>query len=102
MVPCESNKIKEFLLKDDAYDRIYDKIQPFCPGRKEFYLYRDVLKFSMFSEHIENMAYFIDEQRNAKPIRNHSELRAHWQNNEDRVCIYTLDEAVDAVKKLIG
>ena len=102
MVPCESNKIKEFLLKDDAYDRIYDKIQPFCTGRKEFYLYRDILKFSMFSEHIENMAYFIDERRNAKPIRNHSELRAHWQNIEDRVRIYTLDEAVDAVKKLIG
>lgn len=101
MVPCESRKIKEFLLKSDAYDRIYNVIQPFCPAKKEFYLYVDKLKFSMFSENIDEMSYFIDEQRYAEPIRNHSELRVHWQNNEDRVRIYTLDEAVDAVKKLL-
>lgn len=64
-------------------------------------VYKDILKFSMFSSDNENMAYFVDEQRNVKPIRDHIELRAHWQNNEDRVRIYTLDEAVDAVKKLI-
>ncbi|MDP3066779.1 MAG: HD domain-containing protein [Methanobacteriaceae archaeon] len=102
IVPCNPKKINEFLRKEGGYERIYDAIKPFCRGKKEFYLHVDELKFSMFLENSDHMSFFIDENRDATHIRDHESLRTQWTPQEDIVRIYTLQEAVDAVKKLIG
>lgn len=102
VVPCDPKKISEFLIKEDGRERIYSAIKPFCPGKIESYLYVDELKFSMLSENTNRMSFFIDDNRDATHIRDHESLRTHWMPQEDIVRIYTLREAVDAVKKLIG
>lgn len=90
------------MLKEDGYEQIYNVIQPYCPGKKEFYLYVDTLKFAMLLEKADEISYFIDDEHNASPIRNHDLLRIYWTPQEDIVRIYTLHEAADSVKKLIG
>ena len=102
VVPCESRKINDFFLNEDSYERIYNQIKKYCPGKKEFYIYVDRLRFSMFLEGNTEMTFFIDEHRDAHPIRDHDSLRDHWRAQEDIVRIYTLREAVDDVRKLIG
>ncbi|MBI4822790.1 MAG: hypothetical protein HY805_00955 [Nitrospirae bacterium] len=102
IVPCKSKKVNDFLRKKDALEEIYKKVQPFCRGLKDYYFYIDTLKFSMFSDKSEEFAYFIDDQQNATSVREHESLRVHWHTHEDLVRVYTVHEAVDAVKELIG
>ena len=102
IVPSSSVRVNEFLRKENGYAKIYNAIQPFCEGKKEFYLVVDTIKFSMFSEKEKEMSYFIDENRQATPMREHVMLRNHWQKPEEYVRLFTIQEAVEAVKKLIG
>jgi HD superfamily phosphohydrolase len=102
MVPCDSRKIHDFFLKEDSYERIYNAIKKYCPGKKEFYVCIDRQRFSMLFDNSEELSYFIDEGRHASPIRDHDSLRDHCRAQEDIVRIYTLREAVDDVRKLIG
>ena len=102
LVPCDSNKVSKFLRKKDGYERIYDVIEPFCVGKREFYLVEDTLSFNMLCSKPAEIAYFIDDARHAKPIREHPSLRHHWKETEETVRHFTVAEAVDAVKALIG
>jgi hypothetical protein len=58
----------------------------------------------MFSDQPSALAYFVDVEngRLATPVREHPDLRYYWRESEDRVRLFTLGDAVDAVKELIG
>lgn len=100
-VPCRSEKIQEFLQKPGAHDQIYRAIQPFCRGKPSSYLVIDTGRFSMFQEEKRQMSYFVSNNRQAEPVRDHRELRVYWQEPNDFVRLFTLREAVDAVRRLI-
>ena len=103
LVPCSSEKVSDFLTKGDGHQRIYDAIQPFCRGEKEYYLVVDEPELSILCEDAAEMGYLIDEDKSASPIRDHDELLMYRQRNHIKmVRIFTVQEAVDAVAKLIG
>ena len=56
----------------------------------------------MFAEDEEKVGYVIDENRRATPMRQHEMLRSYWKKPEEYVRIYTIAEAVEPVRKLIG
>ncbi|MGR3173746.1 MAG: HD domain-containing protein [Candidatus Scalindua sp.] len=103
MVPCSPEKINEFLRKPDGHLQMYNAIQPYCPGKEEFYMFIDTVKFKMFSENDCEMGYFIGDLHKATPIREHEELKPYWLRNEvEFTRLFTINEAVDSLKKLIG
>jgi hypothetical protein len=101
LVPCPTDRINDFVRKERSYSKIYDAIQPFCPGKAEFYLVAESTTFSMFSESDKNIGYFIDEKHRATPMHNHLSFRNYWQKPEDTMRLFTIREAVEAVQKLI-
>lgn len=102
LVPCSSSKVNNFLRKKDGYKQIYEVIEPFCVGKREYYLIEDTMSFKMLSEDPSELAYFVDDTGKATPIREHHNLRQHWAQSEETVRLFTVAEAVDAVKRLIG
>lgn len=103
IVPCDHKKVNNFIRKNGGYEKIHNAIKPYCRGKIDSYLHVDELKFSMFLEDNNHMSFFIDENRDATPIRDHESLRIQLiPPQEDIVRLYTLREAVDAVRKLIG
>jgi hypothetical protein len=102
LVPCASKDVNDFLRKKDGYKKIHEAIEPFCVGKREYYLIEDTMSFDMFSDDVHELAYFVDDARKAKPVREHPYFRQHWKDTEQTVRLFTIGEAVDAVKKLIG
>jgi HD superfamily phosphohydrolase len=102
MVPCSPQRLSEFLREEMNYAKLYDVIQPYCTGKAEFYVVVDTTRFSMFSDDEEHMVYFINEDQLATPALAHESIRHHWQRTEDEVRLFTVLEAVEAVKSLIG
>jgi HD superfamily phosphohydrolase len=100
LVPVDSRRAGEYLRKPDAYPRLHAAIQPFCRGRAEYYLVVDETKMSTLSNAPEEMAYVVDENRRASPIRDLDIFREHWKPHEG-LRMYTLAEAVGAVTRLI-
>ena len=101
IVPCDSQRVSEFLRGKDAYEQIFNTIQPFCPGKSESYLVVDTAKFSMLRDQAGQRAYFVDEERTAQLVRDHPQFRHHWGDPDELVRLFTLREAVDAVRRLI-
>ena len=102
LVPVSPERANEFLRRADAYDKIHDVIQPYCPGKREYYLIVDSLKFATLSEKTGQWCYFVDEHRQATPIREHEQFREYWRQPREAVRLFTLREAVDAVGKLMS
>lgn len=102
MVPCSHEKVNEFLRRHDSRERIYDAIQPYCPGKREYYLIEDTMKFSMLSAHEKAWGYFVDDSRKAIPIREEEPFRHFLGRTDETVRLFTLREAVEAVASLIG
>jgi hypothetical protein len=92
--------VSEFLRRQDAYSRLHSAIQPFCAGKPEFYLVIDEGKFDVFSADAKEISYLIDERRRASPIRDHELLR-HRSDTRDFVRLFTVAEAVEAVRVLV-
>jgi hypothetical protein len=101
LVPCPSENVRDFLQKQEGHEQVYRAIQPFCPGKPAFYLVVDTGSFSVFAEDKKQMSYFVDDSRRAEPIRDHKALRTYWQQPDDFVRLFTVREAVDAVRKTI-
>jgi len=101
MVPCSSDRIRQFLERNGSYDRLYDAIQPFCPGKREFYLIADFVKTNFLSDEKRAQSYFIDDGRKAVPLRENEWMRAYLQRPEQLARLFTLREAVDAVEAVI-
>ncbi|MGB9455654.1 MAG: HD domain-containing protein [Bryobacteraceae bacterium] len=102
IVPCPNEKVREFLLKPDGHDRLHSAIQPFCSGKAAYYLYIDSTNFAMLAERPGNMAYLVDENRLATPIRDNEALRGYRAKPEESLRLFTLSEAVGAVVSAIG
>jgi len=101
IVPIETEKLNRFLKRQDAYPRLHKAIQPFCQGDPKYYVHVDECEFLMFCDKEEEIGYFIDEDRTPSPIRESEELRMHSGNKKELMRIFTLSEAVDAVRHAI-
>jgi HD superfamily phosphohydrolase len=100
-IPCDSRKLNDMLRRDDGYLKIYEAIEPFCLGKRESYLVVDTISFSMLSESEGNFSYFINGKRDAAPIKDHAVCHHYWNAKDECVRLFTLEEAVEAVKKVI-
>ena len=102
LVPCSNEKVRDVLLKQDGRDRLHNAIQPFCPGKAEYYLCVDSTNFAMLAESPCKSAFLIDDHRLATPIRDCEALQGYRVKPEESVRLFTLSEAVTAVVKAIG
>jgi HD superfamily phosphohydrolase len=101
LVPCSTNRVREFLMTPDAFERIYHAIRPYCPGDPRDYLHVDRYTFTMLSEKTGESSFFVDEDLRATPIRNHESLRPYWTEKEDHIRLFTVREAREDVAALI-
>ena len=101
MVPCESQAVDEFIGQPEGFKKIYRAIKPFCPGDPRYYLVVDRLHFSMFAKGRAEMSFFVDENRLATPIKEHPLLQ-QFDKNSNSTRLFTISEAVESVRRLIG
>lgn len=104
LVPCAQDRLYEFLQKQDAHQRLHDAVSPFCVGKREYYVHIDNASFRMFCENQNEDAYFVDcdsTAREATPIRDHPQLRAHWQETQRTVRLFAPREAVSGLLRMI-
>lgn len=101
LVPCSSQRIREFLMTPDAFQLIYDTIRPYCLGDPRDYLYVDKYAFTMLSANPDECSFFIDDDLKATRIREHESLRLYWTEKEDYIRLFTISEARGAVASLI-
>jgi HD superfamily phosphohydrolase len=100
VVPVHPARTRDFLLRPDAFDRIFDSIRPYCAGDPKDYLIVDKYTFAMLSPR--NPSYFVDDAMRASPIREHESLRLHWSEPEEFIRLFTVREAREAVVALMG
>jgi uncharacterized protein len=104
IVPCPEERLQEFLLREDAHQKLHEAVSLFSTGKSEFFIYVDNATFEMFSRNPQQWAYFVDighEQRLAIPIREHPQLKPHWQESQRRVRLFAPREAVDSILKTL-
>lgn len=97
LVPCDHSRLNSFMLRDDAYDRLYHAVRPYCKGEVSYYVCVDEAQFNMLCDNNVEWTYFIDtrsEERTAIPIREHELMRPHWAP-EKIVRLFVPREAVD-------
>lgn len=103
-VPCQQERLDAFVIRDDAYRRLRDEVQPYCEGDAAYYVYIDNPGFKMLSDDEQQQAYFVDIEssgRVATPIRDHESIRRHWHIAERFPRLFVPREAVDPVCSLI-
>lgn len=104
IVPCDSERINEFFMKHDAHEKLHEAVKPFCPAAPQYYVVKDTVKHTVFSERDVERAYFVDRDNKyiATPVNQHPQLQrlAQIQHTEHR--LFTLSEAVETVQRLIG
>ncbi len=49
-VPCNSDRIDEFLIEDEGRSKLYNVIQPYCTGKAECYLLVDTIEFDILNK----------------------------------------------------
>lgn len=104
LVPCSQGRLTEFLSRQENYAKLYNAVAPFVPGGSDYYVHIDHANFRMFCERPEECAYFVDgdsESRDAEQIRNHPQLRAHWEEPQRTTRLFAPREAVDAIARMI-
>ena len=101
IVPCEKNKVKDFLLQEGGREKIYNAIKPFCSGESQYYLIEDRLSLSLLSSASDKNPYFINSNRTAFPIVDNQEYVYMKSVKEDDFRLYTITEAVKSVKDTI-
>lgn len=101
VVPCSPQRVRDFLMTPDAFERVYEAIRPYCPGDPRDYLYVDMYSFTMLSRKADELSFFVDENLKATPIRDHESLRSYWTEKEDFIRLFTVREAREAVATLI-
>jgi uncharacterized protein len=100
-VPVKSEKVREFLEKPHARERLYDAIKPFCPGDPEYYLIDDTAKFRMMSAVPSEKAFLVKEDGSAFPAHDHESLRQYEHVEHITKRIFTLKEAAETVTAVI-
>jgi len=93
--------LQSFLNKPEAYTMLYDVIRPFCRGKPEYYLVVDEIKQNILSQDEIKRGYFIYNENKACPMKDHPVLNNMQNKNRNYVRIFTLNEAVESVSKLI-
>jgi uncharacterized protein len=100
IVPANSQTVAEFISQPEGFEKIYAAIKPFCRGNPRYYLVIDRTSFSMFSKSKMGLSYLVDENGLATPIKEHPKLKQH-DKESTAVRLFTVSEAVDAVRKLL-
>jgi hypothetical protein len=104
LVPCQSERLGDFVLREDAYERLRKVVQPYCQGDASYYVYIDNPNFKMLSDDESQQAYFVDiesSERLATPIRHHESIKKHWTKAESFLRLFVPREAVGSACKLV-
>lgn len=104
-VPCQQEPLNAFIIRDGAYQRLREEVQPYCQGDAAYYVYIDNPDFKMLSDDEQQQAYFVDIEssgRVATPIQEHESIRRHWLGREQFLRLFVPREAVESVCKLIN
>lgn len=107
IVPIPPPRIRDFLQWEHAYEQIYAAMKPFCPGDPRHYLVRDDYSVTFFNGNPaadpatgKTPSYLVDGQREAVPLRDHPDLKAHKIGIRS-TRLFTLDSCVSAVAEVI-
>lgn len=97
----DNGVLQRFLNQPDSYSKLYDVIRPYCRGKPEYYLALDEVNQNILSQDEREFGYFIYDENNAFPMKDHPVLRNLQNKNKDYVRIFTLSEAAESVKNIV-
>jgi len=104
IVPCSPSCLHDFIVRTDAYERLYEAVRPYCQGEAQYYIYLDNASFQMLSDKEPKWAYFVDNEdsnRLATPIREHERMRPHWTSAEGFLRLFAPREAIGSILKAL-
>lgn len=104
LVPCETNRLNTFAIREDAHERLRHAVAPYCQGDASYYVCIDSADFTMLCEDESQRTYFVDTESEGHPaahIREHQRIRRHWSDPEKNVRLFVPREAVEAVYEII-
>lgn len=104
LVPCEPKRLSSFMLREDAYERLYSVVGSYCQGDVSYYVSVDSADFNVLCADEPQRAYFVDtesDKRLATAIREHERIRPYWSDTERTIRLFVPREAVAPACNLI-
>jgi len=101
MVPVDSDHVRDFFLDPESHARLAETVSRSSPELAAgFNYFTDRVKFQMFAE--ESESYVVEQHRRASPAKEHPELKKYVEQTPERVRLFTVQQAVEPVARLIS
>jgi len=101
MVPVSEQALDKFITDGNWQKKLCETIKPYARGDSEYYFHLDTRRFRVMSKKPREKVFLTKPNRDAEPAMDHPAF-APYRDEEDHLkSIYTVHEAVDAVRKLV-
>jgi len=101
IVPVEPDALENFRNDPHWNEKLCSVIQPYVLGEAEYYFVMDYRPFNMMSKVEGELVYLIGPDRQAIAVNNNSSFSSYRDYQVKVQSVFTVLEAVDAVKHLI-
>jgi uncharacterized protein len=101
LVPVSSDRLQALVERPDGHNRINRVVQPFVDGDPQYYVHLDRVDFSWFVTDPRHSSFFV-ENGQASPIRYDDALEHFPQVVQSSLRLYSVREAVEPLRQLIG
>jgi uncharacterized protein len=101
LVPVGSDQVADFLAKPEKREALYGAIKPYVPGPSQYYMIVDRTRFDMFSRSWDETVLLVGEDGRAHPASEHPELRGYAQSQPMKWRLFTVPQAVPAVRAIV-
>jgi HD superfamily phosphohydrolase len=100
-VPVSHEHLNRYLRVDHAKERLYEAVKPYAPGLSEYYIVIDETRFKMISSEDKEKICLISGDQTATYANDHQVFDIYRRGEEEGLRIFTLREAVEAVRSCI-
>lgn len=101
LVPVTQSKVEAFLRKPDGWQSLLGTVQKYCLDAPDFYVVVDRAEFEMLSKVESKQAYLVDESGVAVPLNGDPDFLQYAGKLEETVRIFTIEDAVPEVVRLL-
>lgn len=105
LVPCHPDRLHNFILQPNAYERLHGALRAYTRGEPEYYVYVDRSSLEMLSTEEQTWSYFVDgdrDTREATPIREHERIVQFTRLPESTIRLFAPREAIEDIAKIVG
>lgn len=101
LVPVSSKRLEEHIERYGR-DRIHREVAKVISGEPKYFVHLDRADFEWFVDDNAGASFFIDDRREAKPIRHDESLDHFPQRPTTNLRLFTVREAVEDVRRVVA